>query len=97
MSGAAEKGSTLTATVAAQYETLRMAGFGGALPPEARSGLVIFLRRGMWAWARMLAAPCVREEPTQVPAPASALPCERKAIIYLLAAMAMNTRDRRAR
>ena len=39
---------------------LRMAALGEALPPEARSGLVLFLRRGMWAWARTLAAAAPR-------------------------------------
>ena len=27
---------------------------GEALPPDARSGLIVFLHRGMWRWARML-------------------------------------------
>lgn len=49
---------------AAQYETLRMAALGEALPPEARSGLMLFLSRGMWQWTRTLAAESVREEPT---------------------------------
>ena len=83
-------------TVAAQYETLRMAALGEALPPEARSGLMLFLHRGMWAWARTLAAPRAREEPTPAPSPSSTAPCERQAVIYVLAAMAMNTHERRA-
>ena len=37
---------------AAQYECLRMAALGSALPVEARSGLAIFLRRGMWGWIK---------------------------------------------
>ena len=43
-------------SIAAQYEVLRMAGLGEALPPTARSGLMLFLRRGMWGWAQALAA-----------------------------------------
>ena len=43
-------------SIAAQYEVLRMAGLGEALPPTARSGLMLFLRRGMWGWAQTLAA-----------------------------------------
>jgi hypothetical protein len=96
-SGAAEKCSAPPSTVAVQYETLRMAALGEALPPEARSGLMLFLRRGMWAWARTLAAPRAREEPTHAPSPSSTAPCERKAVIHVLAAMAMNTHNRRAR
>ena len=33
--------------VVAQYEALRGAVLGDALPPEARTGLLLFLRRGM--------------------------------------------------
>ncbi len=96
-SDAAEKRSAHPSNVAAQYEALRMAALGEALPPEARSGLMLFLRRGMWAWARTLTAPSAREEPTHAPLPSSTAPCERKAVIYVLAAMAMNAHDRRTR
>src|SRR5580704_5186426 len=41
--------------VVPQYEALRNAAFGQALPPEARSGLLLFLRRGMLGWARVMA------------------------------------------
>ena len=34
--------------VVARYERLRSAMLGEALPPDARSGLVVFLHRGMW-------------------------------------------------
>jgi hypothetical protein len=40
-----------------QYETLRTAALGAGLPLEARSGLALFLRRGMWGWARAVALP----------------------------------------
>ena len=41
-----------------------MAALGEALPPEVRSGLMLFLRRGMWGWARTLWLPgSVRREP----------------------------------
>ena len=93
--GAAEKCTAPLSTIAARYETLRMAALGEALPPEARSGLVLFLRRGMWAWTRTLAAPSAREEPTRAPSPSSAAPCECKVLIYVMAAMATNTLDRR--
>ncbi len=38
-----------------QYETLRGAALGDVLPLEARGGLMLFLRRGMWGWARAMA------------------------------------------
>ena len=49
------------------------------------------------AWARTLAASRARQEPTHIPAPRPTAPFERQAVIYLLAAMAMSTRDRSAR
>ena len=47
-----------------QYETLRTAALGAALPPEARAGLLLFLRRGMWGWARAVAAMSTFEQPS---------------------------------
>lgn len=96
-SGAAAKDSARPSAVAAQYEILRMAALSEALPPEARSGLMLFLRRGMWGWARTLTAPSVCEHPVQASPPSSTAPCERKAVMHVLAAMAMNTLGRRTR
>ena len=42
------------ALVVTRYETLRRAALGEALPPEARAGLILFLQRGMWGWARAI-------------------------------------------
>jgi hypothetical protein len=86
--GAAED-SARPSSVAAQYEILRMAALGEALPPEARSGLMLFLRRGMWGWARTLIAPSVCENPTHALPLSSPAPCERETVMYILAAMAM--------
>jgi hypothetical protein len=68
--------------IAAQYEVLRMAALGEALPPMARSGLMLFLRRGTWGWAQTLAA-------------AGHAQHERTAVVYVLATMAMSTPERR--
>lgn len=81
--------------VAAQYEILRMAALGEALPPEARSGLMLFLRRGMWGWARTLTAPSVCANSIHAPPLNSPAPCKRETVMYILAAMAMNTSGRR--
>lgn len=83
-------------TVAAQYETLRMAALGEALPPEARSGLMLFLCRGMWGWARTLAVQSVRKEPAAAPSAGPTITCAREAVIHVLAALAINTQERRA-
>jgi hypothetical protein len=85
---AAEKLSTAASALVAQYETLRMAVLGEALPLEARGGLMLFLRRGMRSWARSLAGESARQEPLPVPCSAPVEPGERSAIVYLLAAMA---------
>jgi hypothetical protein len=92
--GAAED-SARPSGAAAQYEILRMAALGEALPPEARNGLMLFLRRGMWGWARTLAAPSVCENPTRAPPLSSPAPCQRETVMYILAAMAMNPLGRR--
>lgn len=68
---------------------------GEALPPDARSGLVVFLQRGMWGWVRMLAAGTTRLQPIPARSPTPAEPFERRAIIYALARMAMRNNDRR--
>jgi hypothetical protein len=84
------------AAVVARYETLRAATLGAALPPEVRSGLVVLLHQGLWRWARALVAGTAR--PTPVPGlagGANSAPFDRRAVIYVLAAMAMTINDRR--
>lgn len=49
-------GSILPSFLASEYEVLRAAALGEALPLMARSGLMLFLRRGMWGWAKALTA-----------------------------------------
>jgi hypothetical protein len=51
----AKNNSPEPSNVMTQYETLRSAALGDALPPEARAGLMLFLRRGLWGWARVMA------------------------------------------
>jgi hypothetical protein len=80
----------------ARYELLRAAMLGAALPPGSRDGLIVLLHRGMWAWARIIDR--VRHEPVPIAmAPPSHLgePCERRAVVHLLASMAMTITDRR--
>jgi hypothetical protein len=85
-------------TVVEQYELLRAAMLGAALPADSRTGLIVLLHRGMWAWVQTI----VSDPAQQRPIPASAFhpskldgPCERRAIVHLLAAMAMAITDRR--
>jgi hypothetical protein len=97
MTEAEAKPSALSATIVAQYETLRSAMLGEALPPDARSGLIVFLRHGMWEWARTLTPGVLGREPLHVSPSASSNPTEpgeRRAIIHLFAAMAMTINDR---
>jgi hypothetical protein len=73
-----------------------MAALGEALPPTARSGLMLFLRRGMWGWAQAQALAAAR--PVQQPAYASSFtsPANKcAAVVHVLATMAMSTHDRR--
>jgi hypothetical protein len=75
--------------VITHYETLRRAALGDALPPEARAGLTLFLRRGMWGWARTIVTT------SAVPQPAGARPVSwpppetDRPLIQLLAALAI--------
>ncbi|MEE4279542.1 MAG: hypothetical protein V2I82_13830 [Halieaceae bacterium] len=80
-----------------QYEVLRTAALGAALPLKARSGLMLFLRRGMWGWAKALSA-TVRPQQEQgcQPAPTpSLLHASNSAVVHVLAAIAIGIHDRR--
>jgi hypothetical protein len=71
-----------------------MAALGEALPPAARSGLMLFLRRGMWGWAQTLAA--ASPVPQSVASLTPPVPRNgRTAVVYVLATMAMSILDRR--
>lgn len=93
----AQKGSAQPSIAAAHYEALRNAALGQVLPLQARSGLALFLRRGMWGWARVFAATNIPEQPIRSPPSAAATPYEHQAVIHIFAAMAMSPHDRRVR
>lgn len=95
--GASEKGSVQPSIAAAHYEVLRRAALGEALPPEARHGLALFLRRGMWGWARGLAIANAPEQPIRSPSSMPGTSYAYRAVIHVFAAMAMNIHERRAR
>jgi len=75
----------------AQYETLRKAAFGDALPLDARAGLMLFLHRGMWGWARAVAAMSAFAQPEGSRPSNWTTPEEYKPFIYVFAAMAIQT------
>lgn len=75
----------------AQYETLRAAALGAPLPLEARSGLALFLRRGMWAWAQAAAAPSTSPYPTRASLSSAATGHDQRAVVHLFAALAMRS------
>jgi hypothetical protein len=81
-------------TAPKQYETLRKAAFGEAVPIETRNGLALFLRRGMWGWAQAAAvlntsagSACRSARPDIEP--------DQRNVIELFAAMAMSASNRR--
>ena len=81
-----------------QYELLRAAMLGAALPSDSRTGLIVLLHRGMWAWARTIGLDPARQRPiaaSTVDPPTLDGPRERRAVVRLLAAMAMTIIDRR--
>jgi hypothetical protein len=64
--------------------------------PTARSGLMLFLRRGMWGWAQTLAAGSPAPEPIYASSLTRPARNERTAVVHVLATMAMSTHDRRS-
>jgi hypothetical protein len=77
------------AAVPAQYEALRDAALGGSLPPHARWGLALLLRRGMWAWAQALAkVNTTREIRSSNTGSVQSMP-EPRTVVQLFAALAM--------
>lgn len=96
MTAARSGSSAQSSKVVARYETLRAAMLGEALPPEARSGLIVFFQQGLWRWARTLTSGTGRKTPLPVSdCGSNSEPFERRAVIDVLAAMAMTINDRR--
>lgn len=81
--------------VAQDYETLRTAAHGDALAIEARKGLALFLRRGMWGWARAINDSSDGPRPTQRRSDGTVVDDSNKAVVQLLADMAMSSAVRR--
>jgi len=79
------------AVLTEQYETLRTAAFGDGLPPDARSGLALFLRRGMLGWARSAIVAGRPMEPARSFFPSLNTNSGHRAVIHLFAAMAIRS------
>jgi hypothetical protein len=93
----AESGSTKPTSISGtSYEALRSAALGEVLPPEARSGLTLFLRRGLWGWARAMADADASQQPANSPASHWIAPEGHRAVIRLFAAMAIHVDNRGA-
>lgn len=83
--------------IAADYEMLRAAALGEALPIMARSGLMLFLRRGMWGWAQAMTTSARPAAEYTDPSPAAfSLRGRHGAIIHVLAAIAMSIQHGRS-
>jgi len=98
MSGVEATPASLAHILQAQYELLRATALGEETAAQARSGLTVLLRQGMWSWARVIArgqtsygaiAPFAPQPPRSDPSR------ERRAVVHLLAALAMTLSDRR--
>ena len=89
--------SILSSAIADQYEQLRGAALGQALPLSARSGLMLFLRRGMWGWAQRLAAAANPQQEQRLPPYALRSAYGGHAtVVHILATIAMSGHERRA-
>jgi hypothetical protein len=93
--GAAVEEPTAAARITELYETLRTAALSARLPLEARSGLALFLRRGMWGWAQAASLAATATRPTRSFFPAPTAEDEQRTVIHLFAAMAMRSTKRR--
>lgn len=82
--------------VAAKYETLRMASLGQPLPLDARTGLALFLRQGMWGWARAVGQVAAQERAGNCATLTSTTPRQHNAVVQIFATMAMKANTRRA-
>jgi len=85
------KNNAVASIAVTQYETLRAAALGNALPPEARAGLMLFLHTGMSGWARTVSAVPAFERPTGSRPSNWKPPEEHRTVIHLFAAMAIPT------
>lgn len=81
--------------VTEQYERLRTAALGEGWPVEARNGLALFLRRGMWGWAQATAVPSTPPRPTRSFFATSTADDEQQAVIRLFVEMATRSTNRR--
>jgi hypothetical protein len=99
MTSNAARGSQAPSSVVSQYETLRRAALGGVLPPEARWGLMLFLRRGMWGWIRAIAigSGSVSQQPSCSPSSNWTASDEYRAIIHVFAALVLKADNQGAR
>lgn len=88
-------GSPIGLSVECRYENLRMAALGEVVRPEARSGLLIFLRGGMWSWVQSLTATIFPEHPTRSPLVSRIVKDPDKALIGIFAGMASEYIKRR--
>jgi len=76
-------------SIASCYEALRRAAFGEPVSPEDRTGLVIFLHRGMWGWARATLTQTTTPRPRTHPMRRSAAHPQHT-FVRAFAAMAMD-------
>jgi hypothetical protein len=74
----------------ARYEALRSAALGDMLRPEARAGLLLFLRRGMCGWARALATMPAPQRPVGSRPSNLPIPEEHRAVVHIFAAMVID-------
>ncbi len=94
--GAAVEGTTALTDTLEKYETLRTAALGEGLPLESRSGLALFLRRGLWGWVQAATTPMTPPAPTRSSFARSSVDDERLAVVHLFAAMATRPTNRRS-
>ena len=89
--------TAVTPHVTQDYEALRTAALGEGLAFDARNGLALFLRRGMWGWAQDNNDRGESLRPAQPAHSGACVDDRHKQLVQLLAAMAMSSAEWRNR
>jgi hypothetical protein len=83
-----------TERLASRYEILRLIPLGEAPALECRSGLALFLRRGMWQWYQSLTSAVVAINKSSPHSQSATVTSDQnRPIIQLLAAIAMDYKE----
>ena len=83
------------AELESRYEALRKAALGEPMAPECRSGLALFLRRGLWGWGRAVTSLAAPAPELSRSFPETSGTGQYTTVVRLFAALAIVHKDRK--